>query len=135
MTSATSGSDCSTPSADLVDAVALEADGVRPVVLGELGLTFQVAKERLRWAKLLPHLRQKCRSVTAVAQEASANKATVTKVLGQRYIPLENNLYKGVYRVPKTSDGREAIPPNAREDLFDGEIAAATEPSWWEEEL
>ena len=73
--------------------------------------------------------------MTAVALEARANKATVSKVLGQRYIPLENNLYKGVYRVPKTSDGREDIPPETRDDLFAGEIAAATEPSWWEEEL
>ena len=74
-------------------------------------------------------------TVTAIAKEASANKATVSKVLGQRYIPLKNNLYKGVYRAPKTSDGREDIPPEKLDDLSAGEIDAALEPACWEDEL
>ena len=70
--------------------------------------------------------------MTAVA---SANKATVSKVLGQRYIPLENNLYKGVYRVPETSDVSDGLPPKTLDDLHAGEIDAVPEPTCWEKEL
>ena len=61
-------------------------------------------------------------TVTSVAQEASANKATVSKVMGQRCIPLENSLYKGMHRVPKISDVSDGLPPKTLDDLFAGEI-------------
>jgi lambda repressor-like predicted transcriptional regulator len=55
--------------------------------------------------------RGKLLTVTAVAQEAGAHKATVSRVLGQRCIPLENIINRGMHRVPKCSDDGDQIPP------------------------
>jgi hypothetical protein len=43
-------------------------------------------------------------TVTAVAEAAGAHKATVAKVWGQRCIPLENNLDKGMHYLPQISE-------------------------------
>lgn len=43
-------------------------------------------------------------TVTAVAKEAGAHKATVSRIMGQRCIPLNHNLYKGMNRCPQISD-------------------------------
>ena len=74
-------------------------------------------------------------TLTAVAEAASAHKTTVSKVLGQWCIPLNNNIYKGVNRVPKISDVSDRLPPKTPGNLIDAKADEAPESTWWVEEL
>ena len=79
--------------------------------------------------------RREALTVTAVAEEARAHKATVSKVLGQRCIPLDEYIHKGMHRVPESPDANDLLPRNMQGDLLAVHINAAPEPTLWEEEL
>ena len=74
-------------------------------------------------------------TVTTVAEEARAHKATVSKVLGQRCIPLDKYIYKGMHRVPESPDVNDLLPQNMQGDLLVVQIDAAPESPLSEEEL